>query len=729
MRFPQRADGGVAGLILLSAILAPPVRSQTTERVSVASDGTQGDAASAFPSISADGRFVAFASSATNLVAGDTNGFSDVFVHDRQTGVTERVSVASDGTQGNAVSNVSAISADGRFVAFASDANNLVAGDINGATDVFVRDRQTGVTERVNVASDGTEGNGTSAVLAIGVSAISADGRFVAFASDADNLVAGDTNTAPDVFVRDRQTGATERVSVTSDGTQGNGASGGPATGLLAIGVPAISADGRFVVFPSNATNLVAGDTNGSTDVFVRDRQTGVTERVSVASDGTQGNLASGVPAISADGRFVAFVSNAIIVAGDTNGATDVFVRDRQTGVTERVSVASDGSQGNGASGSSLVGVPAISAGDGRFVGFASNASNLVTDTNGATDVFLHDRQTGATERVSVASDGTQGNGMSGFPAISADGRFVAFASNADNLVTSDTNGAFDVFVRTTPPSTTTTTTPPARCAGQPISHAPQCDLGPMNGAQLDSCCTEDCQLRLEPHTCHLYQGEPCLKDPVCSDTLRSGPDAGECPAPSFTGVTEVCEDGDACTFGDHCDGAGHCASGSAFCGARIEAFKAGGLPRIVLDCFGKPAAGGLAHCKAGTFVALVAEVDGSPRPEGRRSGELHCPGSSTAQALSSTGAANHKGVPLRLTDGSGLKFNRIVLKLTPCLKKLYRELQPGQSLKVTGHLTTTGVKRSDQDPAPQSIPILCVIELAKGQNPTGTCRGVLGAP
>src|SRR5437870_4266363 len=227
----------------------------TTERVSVASDGTQGNGASDGAAISGDGRFVAFRSSASNLVPGDTNGTFDVFVHDRQTGETVRASVASDGAQGNGASNTPAISADGRFVAFTSSASNLVPGDTNSTDDVFVRDRQTRQTTRVSVASDGTQSNGLSLYQSI-----SADGRFVAFPSAATNLVPGDTNAKADTFVHDRMTGATERVSVASDGTQGNGDSG----------VPAISADGRFVAFESDATNLVPVDTNSSRDVFVR---------------------------------------------------------------------------------------------------------------------------------------------------------------------------------------------------------------------------------------------------------------------------------------------------------------------------------------------------------------------------------------------------------------------------------------------------------------------------
>src|SRR5216117_3024843 len=341
MRPVQRRVLSSVILVLLTALWGRSADAQTTERVSVASGGTEGNGASLSSALSADGRFVAFDSTATDLVAADTNGVSDVFVHDRQTGATERVSVASGGAQGNGSSGLigfafpPALSADGRFVAFVSSATNLVAGDTNGATDVIVHDRQTGMTERVSVASDGTQANNASSYPVL-----SADGRFVAFDSAATDLVAGDTNGVSDVFVHDRQTGTTERVSVASGGAQGNGNSGG------FFAVPALSAAGRFVAFQSAATNLVAGDTNGTTDVFVHDRQTGATERMSVASGGVQGNGFSAGPALSADGRFVAFRSAGTnLVAGDTKGGTAVFVHDRQTGTTERVSGANVGAQ------------------------------------------------------------------------------------------------------------------------------------------------------------------------------------------------------------------------------------------------------------------------------------------------------------------------------------------------------------------------------------------------
>ena len=426
--------GAVAAGVLFVAAMTARATGQVTERVSIDSGGAAGNDSSLYPSISADARFVAFWSWATNLVNGDTNGRIDVFVHDRQTGATERVSLGPGGTQGNGDSHYPSISADGRYVAFWSYATNLVSGDTNTAMDIFVRDRQSGTTERVSLDSSGVQGNRESLDPSI-----SADGRYVAFRSYADNLVSGDANGVQDAFVRDRLSSTTERVSLDSLGTQGNGDSF----------EPSISADGRYVAFQSFSTNLVSGDTNGQTDVFVRDRQSGTTERVSVDSVGTQGNGFSYWHSISADGRYVAFRSYADnLVSGDTNGQPDVFVHDRQNGTTERASVGSGGVQGNGISY-----FASISA-DGRYVAFASEASDLVSgDTNGQPDVFVRDRRNGTTERVSVDSVGAQGNGFSYWHSISADGRYVAFYSYADNLVGGDTNGMGDVFVRTRGPA------------------------------------------------------------------------------------------------------------------------------------------------------------------------------------------------------------------------------------------------------------------------------------
>lgn len=401
---------------------------QTTARVSVASGGVQGDGHSYAGPLSADGRHVVFVSRADNLAPGDVNGMDDVFVHDRQTNQTQRVSVMPGGSGGFGPSFGGALSADGRHVAFVSSDDTLVSGDTNNLADVFVHDRQTNQTQRVSVASGGGQASGPSFSVAL-----SADGRHVAFTASASNLVAGDTNVSNDVFVHDRQTGQTQRVNVRSDGGEAFGTTFDPG----------ISADGRYVTFASDAFNLVLDDSNGEADVFVRDRQTNQTQRVSVSSGGGQANFGSGQPSLSADGRYVAFASLANdLVPGDTNGMMDVFVHDRWTGQTQRISQSMSAGPANGPSTE-----PMLSA-DGRHVAYASDASNLVpNDTNGETDVFVHDRQSGQTERASVVTGGWEAGEPSWEPYISADGRHVAF-STAGILVADDTNDSIDVYVR-----------------------------------------------------------------------------------------------------------------------------------------------------------------------------------------------------------------------------------------------------------------------------------------
>ncbi len=406
--------------------------SKSTLRVSVDSEGRQGDSVSFVPALSTDGRFVAFVSVAANLVTGDTNGVADVFVHDRGTGATERVSVSSSGVQGNANSLGPAISGDGRYVVFRSLASNLVAGDANGASDVFLHDRRTGITERVSATPGGADANGASSYPTI-----TPNGRYVAFESAASNLVAGDADVHYDAFRYDRQTGTTVLASVDPVG--------GPAFGDC-FG-PSISSDGRFVAFSGYPGGLIPFD------VFVRDLQAGTTEQVSVDPSGNDLDPESGpvfdaaVTSISADGRFVLFQSRAgDLVAGDTNGLLDVFVRDRQAAATRRVSVGSGGVEGVAESG--LTYSPRCLSSDGRFAVFESEASNLVPgDTNGVADVFVHDLSIGRTNRVSVDSSGAEADDVSLRPAISGDGLVIAFESPATNLVAGDVNGLHDVFV------------------------------------------------------------------------------------------------------------------------------------------------------------------------------------------------------------------------------------------------------------------------------------------
>ncbi len=336
----------------------------TTTRVSVASDGTEADEVSGGPNVSADGRYVLFISWATNLVTNDTNMVGDVFLHDMQSGTTTRVSVDAVGKELNGASIDGAISADGRYVAFSSEATNAVPDDTNAPGNVFVRDLQTGTVTRVSLGLMGAEADGQSSGPAI-----SADGRYISFVSRATNLVTGDTNNFEDIFVHDRDTGANVRASVGPGGAESDRWSYGPE----------ISSDGRYVAFYSDATNLVPADTNGVEDIFLHDTQTGTTTRVSVASDGSEANGVSDALAISGDGRYVAFSSEATnLVSGDTNNDPDTFVRDTQTNTTIRVSVAADGSEANRSS--TLTGMSR----DGRYVLFYSTADNLVPEASNA---------------------------------------------------------------------------------------------------------------------------------------------------------------------------------------------------------------------------------------------------------------------------------------------------------------------------------------------------------
>ncbi|MEG4809468.1 calcium-binding protein [Microcoleus sp. F8-D3] len=414
----------------------------TITRVSVDSTGisdpagdVQGNRYSVLSSISGDGRFVAFTLQQSIFRIGapnnNTNNSDDIFVRDLLTNTTTRVSVDPAGNPGNDSSYDPSISADGRFVAFQSDAANLVPGDTNNNNDIFVRDLSTNTTTRVSVDSAGNQGNDFS-----GNPSISGDGRFVAFSSGATNLVPGGTNNDEDIFVRDLSTNTTTLVSVSSSGDRANDYSD----------FASISANGRFVAFRSWATNLVPGDTNDSRDIFVRDLLTNTITLVSVSSNGDRANDSSSRCSISADGRFVAFSSRASnLVPGDTNNSDDIFVRDLSTNTTTRVSISSTGNQGN-----EDFYTPSISA-DGRFVTFSSLASNIVPgDTNDSEDIFVRDLSTNITTRVSVDSAGNQGNSDSEFPSISANGQKVAFSSFAANLLPGDTNNGPDLFISET---------------------------------------------------------------------------------------------------------------------------------------------------------------------------------------------------------------------------------------------------------------------------------------
>ncbi len=418
----------IAILLVVGAGTTLAEQGGPTELITISSTGVQANSFGDLAKISDDGRYVVFQSEATNLVAGDNNGQRDVFIRDRQLGTTELVSISSIGTQGNGWSEEATISGDGRYIAFQSDATNLVAMDTNLATDIFLRDRVAGTSARLSVSVTGTQANNWSRQPSI-----SADGNIIAFTSFASNLHPGDTSVGGDVYVRDVAAGSTELTSVSSAGVKGNFESGGAGS---------VSGDGRFVAFSSGASNLVSGDTNTDEDVFVRDRLSGTTERLSISTLGGQGNGNSGSPSISPDGSHVAFVSDADnLVVDDTNEVIDVFVRDRVIGATERASVSATDVQGNA---SSLE--TSISEG-GRYVAFRSSSSNLIPgDTNGTLDIFVRDLTSDTVSRISVSSSGVQANQLSLSPDITADGRFVAFTSGATNFTPNDV-GNWDVFV------------------------------------------------------------------------------------------------------------------------------------------------------------------------------------------------------------------------------------------------------------------------------------------
>ncbi|MFK8848992.1 TolB family protein [Streptomyces sp. Ac-502] len=447
-RTTARRIAAVTGVCALAALLpattagarTPPPSG--TERASVTAEGAQANGGSSGSAISADGRYVAFASDASDLVPGDTNGQPDVFVKDLRAGAVQRVNMASDGTQADSWSSTPSISADGRYVAFASDAANLVPGDTNADTDIFVHDRRTGRTESVTL--DGRPPQGKQGAQ---MPVISADGRYVAFASSREDLVPGDTNGVQDIFVRDRRAGTVTRVSVSVTG--GEQAAGPSAN-------PVISYDGRKVGFISKASNMPpkparAAAARQEADLrrphsypfFLHDLDTGRTSVASLSSAGEP--VGAWNASLSPDGRYAVFSSQyGEVVPGHPTGRPDLFVRDLAKGTTAQVSLTHDGKQP--LTGSSGQGV--LSA-DNRRLYFESSSPDLVPgDTNGAQDIFVRDLRAGTVERVSVATDGTQAQAWSSNASTDATGRHVAFDSDAANLVPGDTNGVSDVFVR-----------------------------------------------------------------------------------------------------------------------------------------------------------------------------------------------------------------------------------------------------------------------------------------
>jgi len=422
------AFSGVVGAFQSAA--AGPVR---TTRASVSSSGTPAVGVIQAGSLSANGRYVVFSSMATNLVAG-VSGLQ-VYRHDRAAGVTALVSVSKTGTPGMAGGLAASVSADGRFVAFASPGNDLVNGDTNNAIDIFLRDMVAGTTAMVSATQTGAPADlGAIANSVAGKREISDDGRFVAFASTATNLVLTPNNGKAQVYVKDMLTGLVTRASVDATNAAGDDTSS----------APALSGNGRVVAFLSQAANFSPLSTSHTTQLFARDLEAGTTILESVTTAGAPVlQQAVSAAALSFDGRFMAFESRAQLDARDKDiGTLDVFLRDRALHTTVLASLSSLAVAGADSRG------PSISA-DGRWVGFQSLDDKLVTgDANGLQDVFVYDRTTEAVTLVSQNDAGQQVNAASSGASVSSDGRFVVLMSAASNLVMSPTSTGQQLYVR-----------------------------------------------------------------------------------------------------------------------------------------------------------------------------------------------------------------------------------------------------------------------------------------
>ena len=444
---PDSASGIVEGdTDLYFSVESNLVFGNAIELISRASNADAGNAdsgavTSSSIAMSADDRYIAFSSSATNLVSRDTNAAIDAFVRDRENATTIRISVNSAGQGGNAASatplnrgRAITMSADGNRVVFHSDATNLGSVDTNRSSDIFLYDRGVKGLQVVSTSSRGLLGNGSSYVPSI-----NANGDMVAFESLATNLITVDRNNSSDIFLKNLSSKTTQCISVSTAGTVAN-------SGSYA---PAINSDGTIVVFESDASDLVSSDTNGLRDVFLRNLISGTTELVSVGANGAAADGASSNAVVSADGTIVAFRSSATnLVSSDTNGVADVFVRDRTSGVTTRISVSEKAAQADLDSGTGQISISQ----DGRYVAFTSNATNLVSpDTNNLSDVFVFDRELNEIVRASQTISEEVINGSSGDVCLGVDGLTLSFATNADKLSSDDVDSTSDVFYRETP--------------------------------------------------------------------------------------------------------------------------------------------------------------------------------------------------------------------------------------------------------------------------------------
>jgi len=424
-------------LLPLGALaLSASVGAVTTTRVSTDASGQQATVAGSFAAdIDASGTFIVFSSAAANLVATDSNGLSDIFLKNRLSGAITLISRNTLGASATGVSNAPSISADGLFVAFNSAAADLVAGDNNGRTDIFVYSVASSTIERISVNSAAVEGNGQS----VGTPAISANGRFIAFESFASNLSVIDSDVIVDIFLRDRQTSSTVLLSQTSGGALGSGP--------LGSNRPTINADGRYIAFESSRV-LVADDDNFTGDIYLRDTQAGTTIRVNSSASGVFPTAGfSGRPSLAASGRLIAFrsLSDTLVPNDGTSLLRDIFIKNLDSGAITRVTAPgqtdpnSDSNELHlSATGNALV-----------FHSLASNFSG--DDTNGRQDIFRLTIASGAIERISLASSGAQADDQSGFPRSNENGSVAAYESSATNLVGDDSNGRLDVFATVIP--------------------------------------------------------------------------------------------------------------------------------------------------------------------------------------------------------------------------------------------------------------------------------------
>jgi cysteine-rich repeat protein len=536
--YAVRACGLVTMLLL--TLTALPSEARLVTRIAPGGGATGGGF-----SASADGRYVAFAT-ADVLVAGDTNGEADVFVLDRVSGLIERVSTHVDTSNG--ASNPY-ISADGRFVAFAAFDATFVGSFI----DIFVYDRMTQATDRVSVSTGGAQADDSSSL-----NAISDDGRYVTFTSYATNLDVADQDPIVDLFIRDRVANTTEWLAKAYESD--------------------MSGNGRYVAYSLNAGGC-----------FLLDRIASATTRIDLNSGGTPGNsLLVGSPSITSDGSLVAFSSIASnLVAGDTNGTYDVFLRDWQAGTTERVSVGAGGAQGNGHSGFSAYSSAAKVSNDGRYIVFASDStSGLIgaPDINGGEDLFMRDRAADSTELITIGwkGDPAEVDELQGVYAIvdfsiTGTSKDILFTSDSGNLIPDDVNGVRDLFVSSDCASVPT-------CGNGAIDdfRCEQCDDGNVSSGDG---CTSLCLVEFcGDGTTQTALGEEC-------DDL--GTESGDgCDA---TCQEEFCGDGIVQTgLGEECEPTLH----QGYC--ELDCLLANeGCPYNLCDCLGQ----------AGNFAVLATKL------------------------------------------------------------------------------------------------------------------------